>query len=416
MKLVKLSLAAITVASLSVNAFAADSLQGMFKNGKASGQLKAYYFSQENKSGKSGSVFTPGAVLNFKTDSLDGISGALTLQGNSAPFTNEDGKSLYNGDEYGSGAVLSQAYIAYKNSGAFLKVGRQFVSTPLVAGSGSRITKQAYEGYVAGYTGLPDTVIAGGYITKFQNRTDKNGHIATFVNDLDAPGYKDGAWTLFVVNKSVPGLKVTVAYADVIGTNNPNKFGDYKLWYGDLNYHIVMDDVTVRTGVNYYKGQTDDNFIDSNAYSVMLGANMSGLDAEVAYGVLDDAKNGIVYGLGGSAGPGRLYSNTIGFNHEIKGSAAGQSNLAIDLGYDLGKVGVKGAKVAVAYNDFSGATNKTAHPDFNEYTATASYKFSGSLKGLKTVAQYESDDISYDVATTNITNPYQLRLKAIYSF
>ena len=47
MKLAKLSLAAMVVAGLASSSFAADTLADAFKNGKVSGELRAWYFDRE---------------------------------------------------------------------------------------------------------------------------------------------------------------------------------------------------------------------------------------------------------------------------------------------------------------------------------------------------------------------------------
>ena len=411
MKLAKLSLAAITVASLSASAFAADSLAGMFKNGKASGQLKAYYYSKDNGTQSDG-LFTTGAVLNFNTAVFNGFSGALTFQGNSSPFATSGAKSLYNSTEYGTGAQISQAYLQYANSGFFAKAGRQYVSTPLVAGSGSRMTKESFEGYVLGYTGLPQTVIAAGYVDKYQHRTDKDGNIGSFKDDLTGLGNDDGAWTIFAINKSIPGLKLTGAYAEV-NKGNDKTLGAVDIWYGDVNYHVPMNGFTLRTGVNYYDTQADNTNattgVDTNTYSLMLGANMNGLDAQIAYGENDDKTDGTPYMYGLGNGTGLLYNNTVDSLY-VNDQSAGMSNLGIKVGYDLSKVGVAGTKVGIGYNDFSGAKDTTIK-DYTVIGGYASYKFSGSLKGLSALAQYEgkdSDDDSKD--------GYRFRFKAIYSF
>ena len=61
MKFAKLSLAAIVVAGLTSSSFAADTLADAFKDGKISGELKAYYFTKDNGT-KDADIFTTGAT------------------------------------------------------------------------------------------------------------------------------------------------------------------------------------------------------------------------------------------------------------------------------------------------------------------------------------------------------------------
>ena len=133
MKLAKLSLAAMVVAGLASSSFAADTLADAFKNGKVSGELRAWYFDREgsatadpdktaaNKGGKdiNADIFNTGVVLGYVTDSFYGFKLGATFQSNYAAFADgsltEAGtaKSDFKGDEYGSGAVLSEAYVQY---------------------------------------------------------------------------------------------------------------------------------------------------------------------------------------------------------------------------------------------------------------------------------------------------------------
>lgn len=55
-----------------------------------------------------------------------------------------------------------------------LKGGEQFISTPLLAGSGSRLIKESFEGYLLVNNDIPDTTLVAGVVTKYQTRTDKS--------------------------------------------------------------------------------------------------------------------------------------------------------------------------------------------------------------------------------------------------
>ncbi len=178
-------MAAITVAGLTANAFAADTLADAFKNGKASGILKAWYFDRDtsvaNKTvyavadaGKgNASILNTGLVLGYVTDSFYGFKLGATMQSNFAPFATDDAKNLYSKDEYGSGAVLSEAYLAYTMKNTNVKVGRQFISTPLIAGSGTRMARESFEGARITNKDLPATTLSAIYVSKFQGRTTK---------------------------------------------------------------------------------------------------------------------------------------------------------------------------------------------------------------------------------------------------
>ena len=182
MKLAKLSLAAIVVAGLASSSFAADTLEGAFKEGKVSGELKAYYFDRDSGK-KSEGIFDTGLMLNYKTGSLNGFSLNFTGQAAASPFASTDEKAMFSGDMYGSGAVLSEAYVAYTMKNTTVLVGRMFLDTPLVSSSGSRIIKEAFEGAAVINTDLPSTTLIAGYVQKFQSRTDGKGNVGEFTKN-----------------------------------------------------------------------------------------------------------------------------------------------------------------------------------------------------------------------------------------
>ena len=217
MKLAKLSLAAIVVAGLASSSFAADTLADAFKNGTVNGELKAYYFDRDNGTNKEG-IFDTGILLGYKTASLYGFTANVTFQGSASPFASENEKAMFKNDMYGSGAVLSEAYIAYTLGKTTAMVGRMFLDTPLVASSGSRIIKEAFEGAAVINTDLPNTTLIAGYVQKFQTRTNGNGKVGEFTNSFatnSGPNVDidNGGYTLAAINKSVPGLTLTAAYA-----------------------------------------------------------------------------------------------------------------------------------------------------------------------------------------------------------
>ena len=186
MKLAKLSLAAMMVAGLASSSFAADTLADAFKNGSVKGEIKAYYFSNNGEHDSDDTsredIFTTGLMLNYKTATLYGFGANFTFQGSSSPFSDNDGEARYQGSMYGPGAVLSEAYLSYTLGKTTAMVGRMFLDTPLISGSGSRIVKEAFEGAAIINTDLPDTTLIAGYVQKFQARTAGADH--------DAPKFK----------------------------------------------------------------------------------------------------------------------------------------------------------------------------------------------------------------------------------
>ena len=452
MKLAKLSLAAIVVAGLASSSFAADTLADAFKNGKASGELRAWYFDRDtsaaNKAvyaiGDAGKgdagILNTGVVLGYVTDAFYGFSLGLTMQSNFAAFADKDAKNLFSKDEFGSGAVLSEAYLAYTMKNTTAKVGRQFIASPLVSGSGSRMIKEAFEGAVVINTDLPQTTLIAGYVSKFQGRTTKaldgaDLAAATMLGaESDIPEFSktgvfagagaftfDGAYTAAAINKSITNLTLTGQYAvvkDVAGA----VIGDVDVYHVEAGYVLPMSGFELGFGAAYRASSTDK---DINADGNYLGAKvtvakLAGFGAGFAYGT-SDSSDDLIAGMGNGAD--NLYTGTT-----IRGGAntyqANTDSYKFNVSYDFAQVGVAGlvfgAEYAIAKQDAisiatpNRAAANMAEIDYTTYGANLTYAFSGPLKGFTAALQYETQEKEVGAAAGVDTD--EIRFMANYKF
>ena len=412
MKLAKLSLAAIVVAGLASSSFAADTLADAFKNGTVNGELKAYYFTRDNGNDDS-DIFTTGVMLGYKTASFYGFTLGLTAQGSSSPFADDDAKgengntASFVSDMYGSGAVLSEAYIAYNIGKTTAMVGRMFLDTPLVSGSGSRVIKEAFEGAAIINTDLPNTTLIAGYVQKFQSRTNRDGDVGEFTKTFSTNSsvnaeLDNGGYTFAVINKSITGLTLTgaYAYADVYAEAGAVD-GGVNIGYVEALYEGKVGEVGFTLGAqDYYNSFEDSTTADDsiNLYAFKAGLSFKGINGTVAYSqVSDDAVAGdaLISGLGNGAD--LLYTDPViamnGYNRDTK-------SYLIDLNYDITEAANIGVRYVLA-DGYLGATSnpKTVTSDKYEASSSAvygSYKFAGALKGFSLGAQYEKQDKDVD--------------------
>jgi len=413
MKLAKLSLAAMVVAGLASSSFAADTLADAFKNGKVSGELRAWYFDREgsatadpdktaaNKGGKdiNADIFNVGVILGYVTDSFYGFKLGATFQSNYAPFADSDAKADFNTDEYGSGAVLSEAYIQYSIGNTTAKVGRQFISTPLANGSGSRMIKQAFEGAVLLNTDLPQTTLAAGVVTKYQGRTSSSLTGAQGVatsNDGDVADFTSleslvdaHAYTLLAINKSIPGTTLTAQWA---GLDN---YADF--YYLEAAYAGKAGEISYGLAANY-ELRSPDNFtlLKTNEDGTMYGAKVDfgygDLKTYVAYTkVTDDAAIG---GFDGGAGFGGGAQTAFAKAYSSKTGTYDRDSKAysVDANYNFKAIGLlAGARYTGVKVDSAAANLK----DRGYTDVYMQYAFSGALKGFSTDVSYQ--DWSKDV-------------------
>ncbi len=387
MKLAKLSLAAMVVAGLASSSFAADTLADAFKNGKVSGELRAWYFDREGSataatSSVNSDIFNTGVVLGYVTDSLYGFKLGATFQSNYAAFADgsltEAGtaKSDFKGDEYGSGAVLSEAYVQYSIGKTTAKVGRQFISTPLINGSGSRMIKQSFEGATIANTDLPATTLVAGVVTKYQARTNGAGDVGEF-NALNAD--HDYVYTLLAINKSIPGTTLTAQWATLAD------YADF--YYAEAAYAGKAGEIAYGVAANY---ELKDPDVASEEEGTMYGAKLSlgfgDLNGYVAYTkITDDAsvggtEGGAGFGGGAQTAFAKAYSSKTG-TYDADSQA-----YSIDVNYNFKQIGLlAGARyTSVDVDSAAASIDERVYTDIY-----AVYNFSGALKGLQADVSYQ---------------------------
>ena len=179
MKKVTLSLLTCVLVSTLMNA---DDLQKAFKETKMTGELKAQYFDRPHVDGKNDTISLVGGNVNLNTGLYYGFGAGFTFQTSHRVSKSIEG----NTNEYintmdVSGSVLSQSYLSYSLTDTIFKIGRQYITTPLLAGSGSRMIKQSFEGITLENKSLPKTTITLAYVNKFQGRTNGLGDAPKFL-------------------------------------------------------------------------------------------------------------------------------------------------------------------------------------------------------------------------------------------
>ncbi len=458
MKLAKLSLAAMVVAGLASSSFAAsDTLADAFKNGKVTGELRAWYFDRDTGAsnpttstpGATGTlgkgnadIFSTGVMLSYVTDSLYGLSLGTTFQGSYAPFADKDAKNLYAADMYGSGAALSEAYVTYTLGNTTAKVGRQFITSPLVNSSGSRMFKEAFQAAVLINTDLPNTTLVAGYSDRFQGRTsDYDKSVAG--GDSEMPSFKkeavfygtgaanggsnvfgfDGAYTAAAINKSITNLTLTGQYL-FVNDVELTQGGDANVFYAEGNYVLPLSNAKVLFDATYRGSRTSNATFDSfhvegDMYQGRVGfSELAGFNASFAYSTVSSGQSVL---LGAGNGP-TTYTAPLIKGAEVT-SGANTDAYKVEVGYDFTKVGVTGLKVLGQYikinQDASFAAvgailnNVSSDTKTKYWEGQIAYDIP-SLKGLTLSLEYES--ATKDVASASSTDFNEMRFRANYKF
>ena len=444
MKLAKLSLAAIMIGWVVSSSFAADTLEDAFKNGKVSGELRAWYLSQDFETtstyqGK-GAVGIPitGVNLNYVTDSFKGFRLGFTTQTPANPGISDDAKNVatYQKEEYVGGTVLSEAYVAYKLSNTELKVGRQYIATPLISGSGTRFMRESFQGATLVNTDLPQTTIWAGWIDKFQGRTSAvegyaPGNPGSFEDRVVLIGSNPGgststattfddAYSVLVTNKSINNLTLKAQYVmanDVWKSAASN--GNIGMYYTEANYLIPMSGFKLGFDALFRGSKVSSAtqaFEDLNIEGTYTGVRASilelaGFGFSAAAGTT--SKETVVLGLGNGT---TTYTTIImaGSTPLILGNT---DSYLFSATYDLSKIGLTGVKSLFQYGiikqgEYTTANVVKAATDHKQFAAALEYAVP-AVKGLTTYVEYITDTTT---TSTTETENGSLWFRAGYKF
>lgn len=193
MKKIALSLVAVS-AIVTTSGFAADSLEGAFKEGKVSGQVRAFYINRDYTFADStGAVTTNksndrdglalGGKIAYESGSLYGISAGVAfyttnkIDGESKVAGHND-KTLFDVNDNGY-TFLGQAYLQGKYGKTTVKVGNQQLDTPLAGSDDARMVPNLFTAAVVINSDLPDTTLIGARVTQIAYGSFANAYASS---------------------------------------------------------------------------------------------------------------------------------------------------------------------------------------------------------------------------------------------
>ncbi len=411
MKFVKLGLNSLLVATLSISAYGSSSLTAALANGKFNGQFKAYTFDRDQAQKGEESITSLGIMLHYTTASFYGFSLGLRMQSSASPWANDAQKTKFKADLYGPGSVLEEAYLQYKYKRTSLKVGRQFIKTPLLSGSGSRIIHESFEGYTVNTRNISKTRIFIGYVDKYLTRTnfkgESGGSVGTFGKKIFMYGKKytydmgDGIWSVLAINKSVKGLKLTGQYlvvknATIAKTGTP--MGDISVSLVQADYRLPIKSLNITTGIQYGSSNVDkDDSVSGDLLGFKVTTKYKTLVASLGY-VIDSSNKAMLSGVGISSN-WAYAGDIIGLQNYNKDVNA----LSLNLKYHF----AKNIMMLGRYTNYANGSNTTFNngKNLNAYDLVMRYAFKGKLKGFALKGFYEGVALQ-----TGRTNEYRLFL------
>lgn len=389
MKLAKLSLAAITVAGLTANAFSEDTLADAIKNSQFNGVLRQVY-REKNKDGvldKDG--FSIGARFEVKTAKFMGFSANVGFQTSTTPdmISDKNNDMAFSQDA----TNMHIANLSYAYADTEVTVGRFFIKTPLLKNRDSRILKDYDDGMYITNTSIPNTKIIAGVVTGYQ-WIDQN---------VDQIKFDKPLYTVYA-NTSLGALNLIAQFTsnDSVNEGYEDSSKDY---YAEAKYKI-KGDFPITLGAQYIKWEADSGFYKSfkNTYGIKdwdaeNASNMYGLMAKVGlpagfalgvhYTKIADKDGQVKGGWGESLDPS--YNSMVITDGNINGFESTRGTLYYE-GY-----GFEAEAYYVQHDRHSTSASNDAK-DINEMGLIATYKFKGALKGLSFEGQMakSKEDVS----------------------
>ncbi|MCK9373567.1 MAG: OprD family porin [Sulfuricurvum sp.] len=168
---------------LVLNTHAADDLAGIFKEGKASGQIRAFYIDRDYAPGANRDGLSLGGYLKYETGTFYGFSAAAAFYTTNkldkkSDVAAENDTTLF-GPNGNNETYLGEAYLQYKNGNTAFKAGRQKLDTPMAGSDDARMLPSLFEAYVLSNTDVKDTTLIAAHVTKFAAGTFANAYNST---------------------------------------------------------------------------------------------------------------------------------------------------------------------------------------------------------------------------------------------
>lgn len=353
----KLSIIASGLLLSSTMAFAADSIDGAFKEGKVSGTIDAYY---ENTSPDTGSDtgYSAGAVgITYETGSYMGLSAKVGFVG--ATEINSENDVEFE-SAFTSNSILAESNITYATEGFSLTVGRQAV--------GLEWAGDYHEAVVAAITAIPDTTLVLAY-------SDKIG-VAGYdgIEDFAKFNGSKGAYIAEATYSGLAGFEFTPYFYSL--PDIADTYGLKTVYSSDMFGAVA-----------HYAATSEDNSSDDGSIlHLEASASVEGLSFALGY-IKTDKDAGV-----GSIGAGD--DNISPFEDGNYVYDADARTVYGTLGYSIA-----GADLGLIYGETKYGSDKE-----KELNLTAGYSFtdafSGSILYGNVSAENSADD--YDKVLVNL--------------
>jgi hypothetical protein len=377
---IKTSIVASLLFATSVNAqnINEELLNALEHNvGNIAGSIKLHYHDVESNN-IDGNVGSVGSKINYVSPSYENWKASIGGQ-----FAHElwgqNSNSISNGINKSDGFVLSNLYLQFAQDNYGVKIGRQYLHSPLITTSNNQgVIDEAIQGILWG--GEYNHFHYGfGWFNNFQTVSDKNGNVGHFDRKINLAGigkhHFENIYTLYIANEICDKLTTQLQYVYTTDVSFLNTKDNISILHISAQYDFKFYDQEFKSKVMWRNSGGLESY-DGNYIGGSIGMyGFNGLDVSFAYGQTNNKD--LIAGLGKEGADKVLTSMMLsGGEHLLEKDTR---SFLLDVGYDFGKSGYKGLSTKIQYGfgkqnteDFHGIEGKIVYYGKNNLISTLS--------------------------------------------
>ncbi len=345
------------------------------------------------------SILTP-TYNNFSAKAT--IAGATDFGLNNPAY--ESRNFVFDSTDLKSFAIIQEMYINYRDANHNLIIGRYELTTPLMEPDDYYMLANSFE--TASYinTSLDNIDLHLGYVYKMAGVWDSGANGTEFHSMSDAS---------FVDEKDKENANDSgVIYGAIEYKNDSHKAKIWEYYAANL-YNIFLAQYDFNSNIDSFTYETAVQFTNYKEVGALATNNYTNIDYSIYAIKFDGAfENGIDFATGASKfSDGEGISSTLSawggfptytygliYNWFEVGSLSNAALYKIQLGYDLGKLGLKNSWIGYRHTyydlDPSKSTTASGDPQNKMQLNGIRFKYNTTNKGIYLIVNYEHRTLS----------------------
>ncbi|HLD23822.1 MAG TPA: OprD family outer membrane porin, partial [Sulfuricurvum sp.] len=167
----------------------AQELEDIFKEGKVSGQLRAFWYDGDRELRTDRTALTLGGILSYKTAPYEGFSGGVSFFSSNGVTSltemPESGQTHNLNPDGSSINTLGEAYLQYSAHDTLIRYGRQCLDLPLANDYYNRMLPNSFEALSIENRSLSHTTLKAAYITGWKYKASDTFVSPTYSLGID---------------------------------------------------------------------------------------------------------------------------------------------------------------------------------------------------------------------------------------